>query len=198
MANPIVTTWLISFDHIARNYPSATRYLKFIPFVDEKDIPVSILPRGEDELEEDEAIGVLTGYAFIMKRDSVDSYDIHRLVRLATRNWIAREWDARIREVIDRFAAIYPYPEHENRDVWMGYMPHAIVVLDAYKELLKEGGGLELLSKVADSFYMTAKNEEAEQIHRRALKLRKEVLGLKSPDTLDSMNNLALVLESQG
>jgi hypothetical protein len=41
--NPIATTWLISFNHIERNYPSAARYLKFICFLADKDIPYSIL-----------------------------------------------------------------------------------------------------------------------------------------------------------
>ncbi|KAK3939475.1 nucleoside phosphorylase domain-containing protein [Diplogelasinospora grovesii] len=41
--NPIATTWLISFEHIARDNPSAARYLRFICFLAEKNIPLSIL-----------------------------------------------------------------------------------------------------------------------------------------------------------
>ncbi|KAK7993917.1 hypothetical protein PG989_007298 [Apiospora arundinis] len=39
---------------------------------------------------------------------------------------------------------------------------------------------------------------EAEEMHRETLTLREEVLGREYPDTLGSMNNLALVLQSQG
>ena len=35
-------------------------------------------------------------------------------------------------------------------------------------------------------------------MHRQTLELREKVLGLEHPSTLDSMNNLALVLDSQG
>ena len=42
------------------------------------------------------------------------------------------------------------------------------------------------------------KYEEAEAMHRRALKAREKVLGLEHPSTLDSVNNLGLVLEDQG
>ncbi|RYP81620.1 hypothetical protein DL770_005828 [Monosporascus sp. CRB-9-2] len=77
----------------------------------EKDIPISLLPSGKDELEEgeeeedeeekeegekdelekDEAIGILKGYAFILERENPDAFDIHRLVRLAMRNWIKEQ-----------------------------------------------------------------------------------------------------------
>ena len=199
-ANPIATTWLISFDHIAQKHPLAAHYLKFISFLAEKDIPASILPRGEDELEEDEAVGVLAGYAFIRKREGADSYDIHRLVRLATRSWVANanEWGARIRDVMDRLRTVYPDPGHENRDVWMGYMPHVILVLRAYEEPMKEKPDLALLFRVAKSFHETAKYKEAEQILRQVIELRMKVLGPKHPITLSSRNNLALVLHSQG
>ncbi|KAI1839817.1 hypothetical protein JX266_013975, partial [Neoarthrinium moseri] len=197
-ANPIATTWLISFSHIARNHALATRYLKFISFLAEEDIPMSILPPGESKRKQHEAIGVLSGYAFITRYSDAHSFDIHRLVRLATRNWLAHEWDARMRDVIHHMATVYPYPEYENRDVWMGYMPHAVVVLSAYQELAKEEADLKLIFNVAESFNKTVKYEEAEQIHRQTLKLRTEVLGPKNPDTLMSMNNLANVLESQG
>lgn len=39
---------------------------------------------------------------------------------------------------------------------------------------------------------------EAGEMHRETLTLREEVLGREHPDTLGSMNNLALVLHSQG
>jgi len=42
------------------------------------------------------------------------------------------------------------------------------------------------------------KYEEAEQMHRQALELKKDVLGSEHPSTLNSINNLALVLRSQG
>lgn len=75
--NPVVKTWLISFNHIARDNPLAARYLKFICFLAEKDIPISLLPPGERQLEKDEALGVLTGYAFITRRKQGDSCHNH-------------------------------------------------------------------------------------------------------------------------
>ena len=45
----------------------------------QQDIPRSLLPLATN-LKELEAIGTLTAYAFITKREGRDSYDIHRLV----------------------------------------------------------------------------------------------------------------------
>jgi len=42
------------------------------------------------------------------------------------------------------------------------------------------------------------KYEEAEVMHRRALKGRENVLGPEHPDTLSSVNNLGMVLKTQG
>lgn len=66
--NPVAMTWLISFDHIIRDTPLAAQYLRFICFLAEKDIPVSLLPPGDNELQEDKAIGTLKAYAFVAER----------------------------------------------------------------------------------------------------------------------------------
>ncbi|KAI1178130.1 P-loop containing nucleoside triphosphate hydrolase protein [Nemania sp. FL0916] len=87
--NPITTTWLISFEHIKRDSPLAADYLRFISFFLEKNIPKSILPMGDDRLAADEAFGTLLAYAFVTERTGTNCFDVHRLVRLATRNWIA-------------------------------------------------------------------------------------------------------------
>jgi tetratricopeptide (TPR) repeat protein len=42
------------------------------------------------------------------------------------------------------------------------------------------------------------KYEKAEEMHRRALRVMEKVPGKEHPDTLMSMNNLALVLVGQG
>ncbi|RYP56402.1 hypothetical protein DL770_010832 [Monosporascus sp. CRB-9-2] len=48
------------------------------------------------------------------------------------------------------------------------------------------------------SYLELGKYEEAEQMHRQTLELRKAVLGRKHPSTFDSMDNLALALRRQG
>ncbi|KAF7524554.1 hypothetical protein G7054_g11381 [Neopestalotiopsis clavispora] len=196
--NPIATTWLISFEHITQSYPLAAQYLKFISFLAEKDIPRSILPRGEDDITQDEAVAALCNYAFIsLRRDGADSFDIHRLVRQATRNWLKNEHEL-LQEVTDHLAEIYPSPKEQNRNVWTAYLPHAKAVLSLNQDSIMEGGHVRLLVNVAESLTMMSKYKEAEQMHRQALEIRKQVRGPESPDTLTSMHSLALVIASQG
>ncbi|KAI4599650.1 hypothetical protein KJ359_001747 [Pestalotiopsis sp. 9143b] len=196
--NPIATTWLISFQHLERTYPLAVEYLKFICFLAEKDIPIRLLPYEEDEGARDEAISMLEGYAFISIQDQEDAFDVHRLVRLAARNWVKHEWDVCYTRAIQRLAEVYPSPKHENRQTWMAYMPHAEVALVGHQQCQDKEAEANLLSVVADSHNELGKYTEAEEMHREALELRKSVLGPEHPSTLDSMNNLAGVLRSQG
>ncbi|KAJ3951481.1 hypothetical protein N0V92_012105 [Colletotrichum tropicale] len=80
--NPIATTWLISFQNIARDKPLAAKYLKFICYLAEKDIPMALLPPGDSVRETNEAISTLLAYAFIQKRSFEESFDVHRLCTL--------------------------------------------------------------------------------------------------------------------
>ncbi|RYP18082.1 hypothetical protein DL767_009897 [Monosporascus sp. MG133] len=200
MNNPIATTWMISFNHISRDMPLAAQYLKFICFLAQKDIPVSLLPPGENELKANEAIGTLKGYAFILDRENLDSFDIHRLVQLAMRNWLQGkgEWQKWSINVIQQLADKYPLPAHENRKVWMRYLPHGQAALKLQENLVDKEASASLLFNVAESYSILGKYKEAEQMHRQALELREAVLGREYPDTLASMNSFAVSLRNQG
>ncbi|KAK1992666.1 hypothetical protein LX36DRAFT_674402 [Colletotrichum falcatum] len=54
--NPVATTWLISFEHISRDNPLAARYLSFMCYLAEKDIPRALLPPGEESFNPSSAL----------------------------------------------------------------------------------------------------------------------------------------------
>ncbi|KAI1439348.1 hypothetical protein F5Y02DRAFT_424116, partial [Annulohypoxylon stygium] len=196
--NPVAMTWLISFERISQSRPLAAQYLRFICFLAEKDIPISLLPPGRNEREINKAIGTLKGYAFIMERNQPDLFDIHRLVRLAMRNWLQTngEWQECATKVFQRLTDKYPFPEHKNRATWMRYLPHGQAVLQLRNECADKETGL--FFNVAESYSQLGKYNEAEQMYQQTLELNEQVLGKEHPSTLSSMNNLALVLDSQG
>ncbi|KAL2137468.1 hypothetical protein VTI28DRAFT_9557 [Corynascus sepedonium] len=198
--NPVATTWLISFRHISRDNLLAAQYLRFMSFLAEKEIPKSLLPPGKSDLEADEAIGTLKAYAFITERPGQESYDIHRLVRLAIRNWLAEEGElqACATTLIQHLDKVFPFPEHENRAVWARHLPHALTVLGFRDHLTDDIAKSSLVFKVAESYSIHGKYQDAEALYRQTLKLRTQVLGAEHPDTLRSMNNLANTLDSQG
>jgi tetratricopeptide (TPR) repeat protein len=197
--NPVATTWLISFRHISDHDPLAADYLRFMCFLAEKDIPQSLLPPA-GRIKAAEAIGTLKAYAFITEREQSGSYDIHRLVRLSMLNWLTEEGERKdwITKVLRRLADVFPFAKHENRGVWMRYLPHTLYVLEFRKDTDDEEAERDLLFNVGESFFLIGKYQDAEQMHRQALELREKVLGKEHPSRLASMNNLACVLHKQG
>ncbi|KAF7537222.1 hypothetical protein G7054_g3866 [Neopestalotiopsis clavispora] len=196
--NPITTTWLISFLHLEQTYPLAVDYLQFICFLAEKDIPVSFLPGGETNAAKDEAIGILEGYAFISFRERREAFDIHRLVRLVTRNWVKQEWDIYCTKAIQQLNEVYPEPKHENRQTWIGYMPHAQEALRYSQQCTDKKAEASLFFTTASSHEELGKYKEAEGMYRRSLELHTLMCGPTHQDTLASMNNLANVLDDLG
>jgi tetratricopeptide (TPR) repeat protein len=57
---------------------------------------------------------------------------------------------------------------------------------------------LTSMNNLASVLSNQGKYEQAEEMHRQALRLRETVLGKEHPSTLTSMNNLASVLSDQG
>ncbi|CAG9990553.1 unnamed protein product [Clonostachys byssicola] len=194
--NPVATTWLISFTHLSRDKPLAARYLRSICFLAEKDIPESLLPFEEDEIERDKATAALKAYAFITKRENAAAFDIHRLVRLAMRNHLRREERIEaITSVVQHLSKIYPFPWHENRSIWTRYMPHTLTVAAVCEESTDEHATGILLRCVAATYEITATYEKAEEVYRRVLQRYEEIIGREHPLVLVIMNNLAIVLE---
>jgi Flp pilus assembly protein TadD/nucleoside phosphorylase len=198
--NPVATTWLISFSHITRDNQLAAKYLRFMSFLAEKEISKSLLPPCDNELETYEAIGTLRAYAFITERAGQESYDIHRLVQLAMRNWLVEKGELKVfvTSVTQRLDEVFPFPKHENRVVWMRYLPHALTALGFRDSSTDEVAKSSLLFNVAESNFILGKYQDAEELYQQALELQVKVLGAEHPSILASMNNLALVLRSQG
>ncbi|KFA68627.1 hypothetical protein S40285_09472, partial [Stachybotrys chlorohalonatus IBT 40285] len=198
--NPVAMTWLISFEHIRRDMPLAAEYLRFICYLAERDIPISLLPRREDMMAADKAISTLVGYSFISRGKAPDRYDIHRLVRLITRNWLDEQGEE-VRQVtatIHQLSKAFPWPKHENREVWTSYLPHAQSALELQEKCIDEEALISLLHNVGQYANLLGKYAEAEQMRWQTLKLSEKVLGQEHPDTLTSMSNLANTLRNQG
>ncbi|KAI0098744.1 kinesin light chain 1 [Nemania sp. FL0031] len=202
VANPVATTWLVSFTHIARDYPLAAQYLKFSSFLAEKDIPMELLPTGEDPLAEIEAIGILKAYAFILQREKPDRFDMHRLVRLAMRNWLREQnqHEVQLTEVVQLVSQKFPSPQYENRELWTGFLPHAQAVLEFEDGRIDIEARCSLLQTVGESYRLLGKYNEGAKLYRQTLELRRKNLGRLHPSTLATINNLAkiLILDSQG
>ncbi|OLN95527.1 Kinesin light chain 4 [Colletotrichum chlorophyti] len=197
--NPVATTWLISFEQISRDNPLAVKYLRFMCYLAEKDIPTALLPPGEDDFDQQEAIGILMAYAFIFQRDAEDRFDVHRLVRLVMRNWLKEQGreEEQATETITWLSSMFPWPHHGNREAWMAYLPHIQVALEVRGWSTDNQALSKLLSYTGKSESLLGRFSEVEQMYREALEIREKILGLDDPETLGSIRNLALVLRTQ-
>ncbi|KAK5449977.1 hypothetical protein LTS15_008550 [Exophiala xenobiotica] len=203
--NPVASTWLISFTQIRKQHPWAAKLLAFTSCLGEKNIPSSLLPEAPSKIEMTEAQGILTGYSFLRKQNEnqdqpkEDLYQMHRLVRLATRNWLRRQdtllhWTrTAVRVVAERF----PWREHENRDRCALYMPQA--------EILRTSDGdgdseehYMLLEKMGVNFREDGKYSEAVQLLASVVGWRETNLGHSHISTLRAYGNFGTVLIEQG
>ena len=198
--NPVATTWLVSFEQIRRRDPLAADFLSFASCIDPRDIPQSLLPPAASRKKEIDAIGTLSAYSFVSRRSADQSLDFHRLVHLATRNWLRME--GRLAEwatkAVARLNEVFPNNDHTNRSIWRVYLPHARYVLESYviEDEIRDKGGL--LWKFGMCLYSDGRYSEAEKSISQVVETRKRVLGAEHPDTLASIASLASTYRNQG
>jgi tetratricopeptide (TPR) repeat protein len=198
--NPVATTWLISFERIQQHHPLAADYLSFMACIEPNDIPQTLLPEGLSRKKETDAIGTLDAYSFITRRVAHPGFNLHRLVHLATRNWLKEkgsigEWAMK---TIRRLREVFPNHDHKNRAIWRMYLAHARYALFT-DEVDKNG---EDYTELAQNFGLCllrdGRYDEAEKILLEVMKRNRTILGSEHPDTLTSMADLASTYSSQG
>jgi tetratricopeptide (TPR) repeat protein len=197
--NAVATTWLISFEQVRRLDPLAADYLSFMACIVPKNIPQSILPPGPSRKEETEAIGTLDAYSFVSKPSLDNTLEVHRLVQLATRNWLRSEnrWHVWLKEALMRLAEIVPLGGHERQEVWTPYLPHAIYLV-GLAELKDQKYTMSLLDRIGRCEWVLGRYEAAMLAHMQLLEQRIRVLGTEHPSTLVSMNEVGVALDGQG
>ncbi|KAG7408387.1 Regulatory protein AfsR [Fusarium oxysporum f. sp. rapae] len=134
--DPVATTWFISFNQIRKADELASRILMFLACVEPKAVPQSMLPQGESQQQLTRAIGTLCGYGFLNRRGSSEIFDMHSLVHLAIRSWVAENDSEKEQSqvAIARLNEVFPTDDWENRDLWRQYLPHVIKLLSTSKD----------------------------------------------------------------
>ncbi|KAG9229325.1 hypothetical protein BJ875DRAFT_508003 [Amylocarpus encephaloides] len=153
-----------------------------------KDIPLSVLQMAPI-LEGVDPIETLHAYSFITKRQAQSAVELHRLMHLATRQWLQRqnlltEWTE---IAITRLVRDFPDNTHGNISKWRRLLPHAKFVLL-----------LGLMMKCAASLMSEGRYNEAEGYFQEAMETRMRLSGHEHPSMLASMVNLASTYSKQG
>jgi hypothetical protein len=92
---------------------------------------------------------------------------------------------------------LVPYGGHEERQKWIGYLPHAMHVSGLHIGL-SETRRASLLDRIGRCQATLGQYVTAEATHRQVLSLRRKNLGDEDASTLASMNDVGSALDDQG
>ena len=199
--NPIATTWAISFDQIRRSDMNAINILSYMVCLDRRAIPKALLPASESSVERAKSLGLLKAYSLIKANDEEDLFDIHRLVYLATRNWLRSEkkfdlWAQRALNLVSREFPLMSYAKPKLCDL---YISHANAILE-YDQLsrVNDSSRSYLARKVSRYFWLRGNYNSGEALASRALEWTIRAFGEESLAALDCLSDLAWSKHCQG
>ncbi|PIG85755.1 kinesin light chain 1 and [Aspergillus arachidicola] len=198
--NPVALTWFISFQQIQRSNELAADYLSFMACVNPRDIPQSLLPQPTSTKKRIDAIGLLKAFSFVSEDGGDRCLNLHRLVHLATRNWMrkSQQFSRYILKAADRLSEAFPNNDYTNRKLWREYLPHAFSLLAEADFQKEQERYINLIINIGNCLYSDGRWKEAEELEVQGTELCKQLLGPKHPDTLTSMANLASTYWNQG
>lgn len=221
-SNAILITWQISFDHVRSIRQSAADLLSLMSFFDRQGIPEDLLygyhgPAKdddtkdidtEDENTKDDAtenndsfeddLKTLRDYSFVTATQSVNIFEMHSLVQLATRKWLeSQDQLMKWREqFISNLCAEFPGRDHENLERCQALFLHtkaAMTQRPQSKKSLEEWASL--LFKVGRYAYLQGRVEEVEAMALLSKDVRSNMLGHESVETLDSMELIGQAMQ---
>ncbi|RTE82224.1 hypothetical protein BHE90_003211 [Fusarium euwallaceae] len=196
--NAVATTWLVSFDQILANDPMAANILRFISRIEPKDIPLSILPRGESEEELTYSVGTLCAYTFLVPREDQEVYDMHSLVHLATRIWVQKSGLAsEITMNAYKHLAAMLHAEGEQQPYWRQYISHALKILRS-EDRIETRESFVLSLEVCSYLLMDGRMREAGECYRQSYDWGKVHLPEDDLDRLKFEDVLSTIYAHQG
>jgi tetratricopeptide (TPR) repeat protein len=198
--NTVATMWLISFLQIQQVDEVASDYLSFMACINPQDIPESILPATTSAKRKVEALGLLRAYSFVSAQVDDSVFSLHRLVHLATRNWLRKRetLECWVRKATDQLDKIFPNSNHDNRQKWRDYLPHALYLANSAEFQAHQDNYHGFLTRIGSCLQSDGRYGEAEVVFRNVLEMREGACGPEHPDTLTSVSQLGWVLARQG
>ncbi|PNP58138.1 hypothetical protein THARTR1_02296 [Trichoderma harzianum] len=202
LRGPIAKTCKLSVDRLRSNFPLAAGYLRFVCFLADNQIPISLLSAASDDDQRNEAISALQAYSLVDRQEDSQSVHIHPLVSQFMRELMQVEntWTEESASVIKKLADFAPEPTLENRDLWMAYLPHFLGALEPRHGALDEQD-VVLRHKIRNSYIVTGKDKEAKEIFQDVVRAAGEGLfnTTNADKRLDAVINDVLgILHKQG
>jgi tetratricopeptide (TPR) repeat protein len=198
----VIRTWKVSFDQIRKQKPRAAEILSLMAVLDQQGIPKMLLYKdGERGIEFTTALGMLQAFSLVTVEKGGANLEIHRLVQVSIQRWLELQseiakWQE---EALKVLTAAFPSGNYGTWITCKALSPHAQAVtrytFTSNVNLLQCA---ELLKNMSSYDQEQGQYNLAYERSLGALSTRERVLGPEHPDTLTSMNNLAVVLRDQG
>jgi len=210
----VASTWALNFQEVEQD-PLAADILRVSAFVSPEGIPLELLSSGasqlgpvlaatlatsEDPLVLNEALEPLTRYSLIRRDVDTQTYSIHRMVQEVVKGQIGvaqqAGWAERVVRAVEQS---FPEVSHLTWTRCQRYISHALVCvaqIDRWRMTFWEARNL--LHQVGKYFYQRGQFWEAEPLWKSCQAICERVLGPEHPDTLSTVNNLAVLYDDQG
>jgi len=196
----LAITRLLSFEKIMAENPTAIGILCLCAFLSPDSIPEEVFQYWNVSAL-DKALKVLLKYSFVKRDPKTKILVVHRLVQTILRHEMdeamQRAWAEETVRLVD--SAFQP-AEFKNCSTGGRLLPCAqscAALIEEWKLESEEAGSL--LNKMG--YYLdNAKgdHEQAKPLYERALAIREKVFGKEHPSVATSLNNLALLYQTQG
>lgn len=225
--NSIILTWQISFDFIQKIRPTAADLLSLMSFCDRQGIAECLLRYAsestdnrhnrKEDWDDDNKMGsvdsdtndqfeddiiTLRNFSFISCMTDATSFEMHRLVQLATQKWLEvhGQFERWQQQFIRHLSREFPTGEYENWEKCQLLSPHiqsAILHRPSADDSLQDW--TQLLYRAAWFSLRKGKGSEAENMAIMVIATIKRSPGPGDKITLlQSMNIVALALKNQG
>ena len=159
LRNPIASTWMVTFEYMKARQPLAADTLCMMSMFDAQAIPEALISKtaggdSNSSTSVEKTLGILHAYSLISPRDVTGAgacidqigrlFDLHRLVRLVTRNWLTmcstyNYWMANAIDVMSiRYNEANQLEFEASYKFKLNYLPHASSLISSPPLFLKD------------------------------------------------------------
>jgi len=195
----IAKTWLLSFENIAQENPTARDILSLCAFLHPDNIAEEIFSF-IDTLDLDEALSVIFKYSLVHRDPNTQMLSIHRLVQLILKQGMdeteQRDWaEKAVRAVVSVFPSV-KFETWARCERLLLCAQTAAALIEEWE--LEFAEAAFLLNQTG--YYLNGKAEYAQALplYERALAIDEKVYGKEHPEVATDLNNLANLYYAQG
>lgn len=191
--NAVITSWELSFNQLRETSPGSADLLSLMSYFNRQAIPQCLVRRDDDEVSFEDDINPLISFSLIRAEIREDTFEMHRLVQVATQHWLCSEgydqlWKER---AVERVAHHFPNPgsQAQHWPVCEALMSHAdevIAHISGSKESELYRAAL-LINTARYLVYRHGRGELAEQRSTDALQIRRKYFDDDSAEILQSL-----------